>query len=102
MKKKYIRRVLYLLIIVALFGLYFFPITNDNKSTNHIFNTTTSKNLSTKTKIDVKSIIEKYNNPDIIGYIYIPNVLSSPILKSTTNEYYLSHDNYGKIGRAHV
>ena len=98
MKNKCIRRAFYLLIIVALLGLYFL-ITYDNKSTNRIFTDTTSKVLSTKTKIDVKSEIEKYNNPDIIGYIYIPNVLSSPILKSTTNEYYLSHDNYGNYDK---
>ena len=98
MKNKCIRRAFYLLIIAALLGLYFL-ITYDNKSTNRIFTDTTSKVLSTKTKIDVKSEIEKYNNPDIIGYIYIPNVLSSPILKSTTNEYYLSHDNYGNYDK---
>lgn len=98
MKNKCIRRAFYLLIIAALLGLYFL-ITYDNKSTNRIFTDTTSKILSTKTKIDVKSEIEKYNNPDIVGYIYIPNVLNSPILKSTTNEYYLSHDNYGNYDK---
>ena len=99
MKNKCIRRVFYLLIIAVLLGLCVFLITYDNKSTNRIFTDTTSKILSTKTKIDVKSEIEKYNNPDIVGYIYISNVLSSPILKSTTNEYYLSHDNYGNYDK---
>ena len=70
MKNKCIRRVFYLLIIAALLGLYFFLITYDNKSTNRIFTDTTSKILST-----------------------------SPILKSTTNEYYLSHDNYGNYDK---
>ena len=81
MKNKCIRRVFYLLIIAVLLGLCVFLITYDNKSTNRIFTDTTSKILSTKTKIDVKSEIEKYNNPDIVGYIYISNVLSSKCVK---------------------
>ena len=61
MKNKCIRRAFYLLIIVAFLGLCFFLITYNNKSTKRIFMDTTSKALSTKTKIDVKSEIEKYN-----------------------------------------
>lgn len=52
-------------------------------------------------KDEISKLKEKYNNEDIIGIINIPGVLNTPILKTTNNEFYLSHDikkNYYKPG----
>ena len=98
MKNKNIKIFLIIIIFLTVFIIFYLPRTNNEEPSNYVFKTT-NKIINTEDQIDVKSEIEKYNNPDIIGYIYIPNVLSSPILKSTTNEYYLSHDNYGNYDK---
>ena len=41
----------------------------------------------------VLQLREQYNNPDIVGYIYIPNTnISYPVLQTGNNEFYLYHD----------
>lgn len=42
-----------------------------------------------KEKID--SLKNKYDNDEIVGIISIPNVLESPVVKHSDNEYYLNH-----------
>lgn len=43
----------------------------------------------------VNNLRNKYNNSDIIARVYIPNTnIDEPVMQTTNNEYYLSHNNY--------
>ena len=45
---------------------------------------------------DINSLKKEYNNDDIIGYISIPNLISTPVAKSNDNEYYMNKNLYKK------
>ena len=49
-------------------------------------------------EIDYEQYIEelktKYNNPEVVGIIQIPNVLEEVIVQTTDNDFYLKHDTY--------
>lgn len=40
---------------------------------------------------DINKLQNEYQNTDIIAYLYIPDILSYPIVKSSDNDYYLNH-----------
>ena len=42
-----------------------------------------------KTGINIKSLQESYQNNDIVAYLVIPDVMSSVVVQSSDNEYYL-------------
>lgn len=48
---------------------------------------------------DINSLRLEYNNSDIIGYISIPNVISTPVVKNKDNEYYMYKNLYKKTDK---
>ncbi len=48
--------------------------------------------IKEENKVDIKKLQEKYNNPDIIAYIEIPNIISFPVVKTNNNDYYLNYN----------
>ncbi len=48
---------------------------------------------------DINSLKLEYNNDDIVGYISIPNVISTPVVKNKDNEYYMDKNLYKKTDK---
>ena len=46
--------------------------------------------------ISITKLQKEYNNPDIVAYVEIPNVLGEPIVQTNDNDYYLHNDIYKK------
>ena len=42
----------------------------------------------------IESLVDKYDNNEIVSLIKIPNVLEIPVVQTEDNNYYLSHDLY--------
>lgn len=91
MKKKILTIISILLIICSLTLCIKFYV--DNNASHKV--TKTTKVVKVKKdddKVDITKLQNEYNNSDIIAYIEIPNVLSTPVVQTSDNDYYLSHD----------
>lgn len=93
MIKKIIKSIIILSIISFTIYKYNYKI-----NTNHfiIINNQITSNKPNTTNINIETLKRKYNNDDIVGYLEIPNVLSTILLQTNNNNYYLNHDNYKK------
>ena len=93
MIKKIIKSIIILSIISFTIYKYNYKI-----NTNHfiIINNPITSNKPNTTNINIETLKRKYNNDDIVGYLEIPNVLSTILLQTNNNYYYLNHDNYKK------
>lgn len=93
MIKKIIKSIIILSIISFTIYKYNYKI-----NTNHfiIINNQITSNKPNTTNINIETLKRKYNNDDIVGYLEIPNVLSTILLQTNNNYYYLNHDNYKK------
>lgn len=52
--------------------------------------------LEQNNTISIAKLQKEYNNPDIVAYVEIPNVLGEPIVQTSDNDYYLHNDIYKK------
>ena len=93
MIKKIIKSIIILSIISFTIYKYNYKI-----NTNHfiIINNQITSNKPNTTNINIETLKRKYNNDDIVGLLKIPDVLSTVVLQTNNNQYYLNHDNYKK------
>ena len=87
--------------IVLIFILLIFPILATNPSNQIIPKTNQSSAKETiKKSTKVNELREKYQNNDIVGNIEVEGTnIDEAILQSSDNEYYLTHNNYGKYDK---
>ena len=91
-----IKKIIKSIIILSIISLTIYKY-NYKTNTNHLIitnNPITSD--KTNNNINIENLKRKYNNDDIVGYLEIPNVLSTILLQTNNNYYYLNHDNYKK------
>ena len=87
--------------IVLIFILLIFPILATKPSNQIIPKTNQSSAKETiKKSTKVNELREKYQNNDIVGNIEVEETnIDEAILQSNDNEYYLTHNNYGKYDK---
>ena len=92
-----------ILLILAFVGIYIIGLTNNKIETKKPVNANLESADKTNKTLpqdvlnleSIKSLQEKYNNPEIIGLLYIPNTnLQEPITQAKDNEFYLNHNLY--------
>ncbi len=83
--------------VLFLFATSFYK-SNDITAITNDLNETPAETPSTEEKtIDLQ---QEYPNTDIVGIINIPNAdINEPVVKSSNNEFYLTHDIYKKKNR---
>lgn len=98
--KKELLLTILMIVLITLSGIYFYK---QKAIKNEINNIPTNTIVDKKEESPVNKVDElkkKYNNDDIIGSISIDGTgIDEAILQSSDNDYYLSHDNYGKYDK---
>ena len=95
MKKKIIFILITLLMLFSLIGLYIIVFPNKEDS-----NIKEDKKVVKEEKVEIdyneklKKLIDQNNK--IVGYLVIPDVLETSVIKGNDNDYYLSHDMDGR------
>ena len=96
MKKNNITKLIILYFIVSIFTISFTItlLSLNKKPKETIVIKDNRNNIVEKEDNLVINLRNKYNNPDIIARVYIPNTnIDEPVMQTTNNEYYLSHNN---------
>lgn len=92
-----------ILLILAFVGIFIIGLANNETETTNSINASIesadkiNKNLpqDVLNLESIKNLQEKYNNPEIVGLLYIPNTnLQEPITQAKDNEFYLNHNLY--------
>lgn len=81
----------FLFMLVSIYFIYDYYSEINIQKEEYIPNNkiTNGQNIDVITKLK-----NKYNNNDIVMLLEIPGVLTSPVVQSSDNEYYLNHDIY--------